>query len=189
MVQDWISNQVALQGQGRMHSHLWIFCQVTAQMPAAFTNQHWPAVKAMTSYILSITLFFLKIKVLMKPHQFTSLEKQQQQQNNLQANVFLKYSVFNAQFQNSHWWIQVFYKENSWQRSSGRLSYNGIPSSTEIFNGIFCAGLGKCYAYSSTTPKHPSDSVMQLHITWTVEEKIFNQQLTSFRLCYYHQRW
>lgn len=77
MVQDWISDPFAQQGQGWMQNHLWIFCEVTAQMPA-FTNQHWPAVKAMTSYILSITLFCLKRKVLMNSHQFTSLEKQQQ---------------------------------------------------------------------------------------------------------------
>lgn len=77
MVQDWISDQVALQGQGWKQSHLWISCEGTAQTPAAVTNQHWPAEKAMTSYILSITLFFLKIKVLMKLHQFNSLEKQQ----------------------------------------------------------------------------------------------------------------
>lgn len=77
MVQDCISDQVALQGQGWKQSHLWIFCEGTAQMPAVFTNQHWPANKVMTSYILSITLFFLKIKVLMKLYQFSYLEKQQ----------------------------------------------------------------------------------------------------------------
>lgn len=91
MVQDWISDQVALQGQGWKQSHLWIFCEGTAQTPAALTNQHWPADKAMTSYILSITLFFLKIKVLRKLPQFNSSEKQQTPVNRLMCFLNVLY--------------------------------------------------------------------------------------------------